>query len=136
MAESGLRYLSVADVMAIHDVAMDESDQLPTALVREGALQSAVHHPRNLAWYEQADLAEQAVEFMIHVAMAHAFVDGNKRTAVRSTEVFLKLNGVSIPDYQVYIRFADLLVSWIAAPEDKRPKIGRDLIGLVESWAT
>jgi death-on-curing protein len=121
-------------VIAIHEVAMRESDQSPTALVREDALQSAVHHPRNLGWYAQADLAEQVVEFMIHIAMAHAFVDGNKRTAVRSAEVFLELNGISIPGYADYIHLADLLVSWIAAQHDQRPKIQSALIRHVGSW--
>ena len=133
MQESGLRYLSVADVIAIHEVAMMESDQSPTALVREDALRSAVHHPRNLAWCAQATLAEQVVEFMIHIAMAPAFVDGNKRTAVRSAEVFLELKDVSIPEYKSYIRFADLLIAWIAAPEN-RDDIQGELISLVDSW--
>lgn len=134
MPDAGIRYLSTADVIAIHEVAMRESDQSPTALVREDALQSAVHHPRNLGWYAQAELAEQVVEFMIHIAMAHAFIDGNKRTAVRSAEVFLELNGVSIPAYNDYIQFADLLVSWIAAPHDERSAIKEALITLANSW--
>lgn len=131
---TGISYLSVADVIAIHEVAMRESEQSPAPLVREEALQSAVHHPRNLAWYSGAGLAEQVVEFLMHVAMAHAFVDGNKRTAVRSAEVFLELNGVSIPDAETYLRFADNLVEWIAASPENRPRIQEELITLVESW--
>lgn len=131
---TGISYLSVADVIAIHEVAMRESEQSPAPLVREEALQSAVHHPRNLAWYSGAGLAEQVVEFLMHVAMAHAFVDGNKRTAVRSAEVFLELNGVSIPDAETYLRFADNLVEWIAASPEDRPRIQEVLITLVESW--
>lgn len=131
---TGISYLSVADVIAIHEVAMRESEQSPAPLVREEALQSAVHHPRNLAWYSGAGLAEQVVEFLMHVAMAHAFVDGNKRTAVRSAEVFLELNGMSIPDAETYLRFADNLVEWIAASPEDRPRIQEVLITLVESW--
>lgn len=131
---TGISYLSVADVIAIHEVAMRESEQSPAPLIREEALQSAVHHPRNLAWYSGAGLAEQVVEFLMHVAMAHAFVDGNKRTAVRSAEVFLELNGVSIPDAETYLRFADNLVEWIAASPEDRPRIQEVLITLVESW--
>jgi len=133
-SDSDIRYLSVADVVALHEVAMTESDQSPTALVREDALQSAVHHPRNLGWYAQATLSEQVVEFMIHIAMAHPFVDGNKRTAVRSAEVFLELNGVSIPDHEAYRRFADLLVGWIAAATEQRPAVHDELVALVDSW--
>jgi prophage maintenance system killer protein len=71
---------------------------------------------------------------MVHIAMAHAFVDGNKRTAVRSAEVFLELNGISIPGYTDYIHLADLLVSWIAAQHDQRPEIQSALICHVSSW--
>jgi len=37
-----------------------------------------------------------AAAYMFHIASNHAFVDGNKRTALLAALVFLGLNGVEI----------------------------------------
>jgi death-on-curing protein len=128
-------YLTVGDVIALYDLAMQASGQSPTPLVREDALHSAVHHPRNLAWYEDASLAEQAVELMLHVALAHAWVDGNKRIATLALYMFLGRNGVTVPNEDEYRAVADLLVSWLAASPEERPGIRDDLMQRVHGWA-
>jgi death-on-curing protein len=48
------------------------------------------------AHYEQSDLITQAVLVIVGIAMAHAFLDGNKRTAAIAGAVFLDLNGYTI----------------------------------------
>ena len=126
-------YLTVADVMAIYEQAMRESDQAPAPLVREDALQRAVHHPRNLAWYQGADLAEQAVDLALEIALAHAWVDGNKRVSVRAFEVFLALNGVSIPDTD-YRRFADHFLVVVGAKPEDRAQFIAPLVAMVHHW--
>jgi death-on-curing protein len=126
-------YLTVADVIAIYERAMLESDQSPAALVREDALQRAVHHPRVLAYYEKATLAEQAVDFALELALAHAWVDGNKRVSFRSFEVFLELNGVAIPD-DGYREFADAFISVVGAKPEDRPALAGELIEMVQGW--
>jgi death on curing protein len=40
------------------------------------------------------DIFEMAAAYLFHIARNHAFVDGNKRTALLATIVFLGLNGV------------------------------------------
>jgi death on curing protein len=137
MAQSGKRpidYLSVADVIGIYDVAMRESGHQPEALIREDALASAVHHPRTLGYYEGADLIEQAVDLLARIALAHAWVDGNKRVAARSFEVFLALNGVRIPSVEEYLHAADALIAYVAASGDERETIARTLIDRVRRW--
>lgn len=134
MPLSDIQYLTVADVIALYEVAMRESGQRPDALDREDALQSAVHHPRNLGYYQDAGLAEQAVELMLHIAAAHAWVDGNKRVATMSLYAFLASNGVTAPSEPAFRTAADLMVAWLAAPAEGRPDIRDELIRLVESW--
>ena len=46
----------------------------------------------NLAAYSKADLAEIAAAYVFGIAKAHAFVDGNKRTAFVTALTFLRLN--------------------------------------------
>ena len=49
----------------------------------------------NLAAYANAVLAEIAAAYAFGIAKAHAFVDGNKRTAFVTAITFLRLNGYS-----------------------------------------
>ncbi|WP_424978212.1 type II toxin-antitoxin system death-on-curing family toxin [Leisingera sp. S232] len=47
----------------------------------------------NLAASSDADVAEVAAAYAFGIAKAHAFVDGNKRTAFVTAVTFLRLNG-------------------------------------------
>src|SRR5579859_4064040 len=86
-------YLSLADVLALHEAIMRRTGFTPAPLRDEGALESAIMRPRMAAHYEQADLIRQATLRAVGISQAHAFADGNKRTAFAATDVFLDLNG-------------------------------------------
>ena len=45
------------------------------------------------AQYENADIVTQGALLLEGIALAHAFVDGNKRTALAAITIFLKING-------------------------------------------
>lgn len=61
-----------------------------------GLLESAVAAPQasigGVSPFE--DVAEVAAAYLFYLCRSHAFVDGNKRTAMASAIVFLRLNGV------------------------------------------
>ena len=59
----------------------------------EGLLQGALQRPINKWQYENADTFGCAAAYAFGVAKAHAFVDGNKRTAFVTGVTFLRLNG-------------------------------------------
>ena len=59
----------------------------------EGLLQGALQRPINKWQYENADTFECASAYAFGIAKAHAFVDGNKRTAFVTSLTFLRLNG-------------------------------------------
>ena len=59
----------------------------------EGLLQNAMQRPVNKWQYEDADTFECAAAYAYGIAKAHAFVDGNKRTAFVTSATFLRLNG-------------------------------------------
>ena len=59
----------------------------------EGLLQGALQRPINTWQYENADTFGCAAAYAFGVAKAHAFVDGNKRTAFVTSVTFLRLNG-------------------------------------------
>ena len=59
----------------------------------EGLLQGALQRPINKWHYENADTFGCAAAYAFGIAKAHAFVDGNKRTAFVTSVTFLRLNG-------------------------------------------
>ena len=66
----------------------------------------------NRAAYEDADLFEIAAAYAYVIAKAHAFVDGNKRTAFVAAFTFLRLNGVVVrPDPGMGVRRMEDLAS-------------------------
>ncbi|MGZ3679758.1 MAG: type II toxin-antitoxin system death-on-curing family toxin [Ktedonobacterales bacterium] len=90
------RYLTVLDVIALNDEILRRSGETPLPVRDEGGLESALMRPQMAAHYENADLITQAAVLIAGVALAHAFVDGNKRTALAVGTIFLALNGLQI----------------------------------------
>ena len=88
-SSSGVTFLSVDEVLAIHDRLITRFGGL--AGVRDpGLLESALFRPRT-GYY--AGLEEMAAALFESLLMNHPFVDGNKRVAFFATDVFLRLNG-------------------------------------------
>lgn len=90
-----VNYLSVMDVIAMHQQLMAHAHQ-QSSIRDEGGLESAVMRPQMSAYYGNADLIEQAAELITGIALAHAFVDGNKRAATIAGTTFLALNGLRV----------------------------------------
>jgi death-on-curing protein len=61
-----------------------------------GLMASALDRPRNRWAYEKPSLAELAAAYAYGLARNHPFVDGNKRIAFATADVFLQLNGYEI----------------------------------------
>ena len=85
-------YPSVLDALGLHHFIMERMGQA-AALRDEGVLSGALMRPYMAARYEDADLATQAVRSIAGIALAHPFLDGNKRTAYLAGDTFLRLNG-------------------------------------------
>lgn len=92
---SAINYLEVEEVIEIHAMALDRHGGKPgfNGPQGYGLVESAVNRPRNKAYYEGADLLEQAGSLYFGLAKNHAFADGNKRIAVAATNAFLLING-------------------------------------------
>jgi death-on-curing protein len=88
-----VRYLSLADVIALHAQIVERTGQAPAPLRDETLLQSALMRPQMAAHYEGADLIRQAVLLAVGISQAQAFLDGNKRIAFAACDVFLRING-------------------------------------------
>jgi death on curing protein len=104
--------LSVADALAVHEAILAAYGG-GVGLIDEGRLESAVMRPRMAAHYEGADLYRQAVLLIAGVARAHAFVDGNKRTATLLGLLLLRRNGIHIAEDPETL--SDLVVAVVIA---------------------
>ncbi|MCQ9367498.1 type II toxin-antitoxin system death-on-curing family toxin [Brevibacterium sp. 50QC2O2] len=98
----------MAQVIGLHDTLQS------APVMNRGALESAVAQPQ--AGFGETEFypstLEKAAVLLRGVANAHAFVDGNKRTAWVTTVIFLQLNGILVmgpTDTQV-ADFVDLTV--------------------------
>jgi death on curing protein len=89
------QYLSLADVIAIHESTMRRLGDEPKPLRDEGTLESAVMRPQMSAYYEGADIVRQAALLGVGISQAQAFLDGNKRTAYLALNTFLRMNGLT-----------------------------------------
>lgn len=58
-----------------------------------GLLESALARPRNAFAYGEEDIVALAVALLAGIARAHAFEQGNKRTAFAAMRLFLNANG-------------------------------------------
>ncbi|MCY4576209.1 MAG: type II toxin-antitoxin system death-on-curing family toxin [Chloroflexi bacterium] len=84
-----IRFLTIEEVVAIHD---DLIEQFGGAFgLRDfGALESALMRPQ-IGYYQS--LIEQAAALLESLAVNHPFVDGNKRVAFGTADIFLRMNG-------------------------------------------
>lgn len=59
----------------------------------ENILESALARAENKAAYGEPTIHELAAAYLFGIARNHAFVDGNKRTAIVAAGAFLSING-------------------------------------------
>lgn len=88
--------------------------------LRESSLlEAACARPINIAAYKTPDVHTLAASYAFGISKAHAFIDGNKRTAFVACATFLRLNGHVIrPDPSEGVRMMeDLAASLVSEAE-------------------
>lgn len=106
------QFLSVADVLTIHEEQIEAYGGI-RGIRDEGLLESAVMMAQASfgGEYLHADLFEMAAADAFHIAENQAFFDGNKRTALVSTLVFLDINGCLILDDEMKLYDAMIAIA-------------------------
>lgn len=90
-------WISLEAAVAFHERQLAE--HIGGIGVRDiGLLESALAKPQNLFSYSdgQVDVAAMAASYAYGIATDHPFIDGNKRTALVVSFVFVELNGYTI----------------------------------------
>lgn len=85
-------WLDPAVILAVHEEQLAEHGG-GTGVRDAGLLESALARPHNLAAHGAPDAADLAAAYGFDLARNHPFVDGNKRSAFVTTELFLALHG-------------------------------------------
>jgi len=84
--------LGVEEVLEIH-TALIKRFGGANGLRDQGLLESALYRPQT-GYY--SDLVEMAAALFESLINNHPFIDGNKRVAFFSTDIFLRLNGYKL----------------------------------------
>ncbi len=85
-------WVPLAAILAIHDRQIARHGGAP-GMRDQALLEMGCARARNHAEYADAGLADMASAYAFGISKAHAFVDGNKRTAFVTAITFLRLNG-------------------------------------------
>ncbi|MDO8521726.1 MAG: type II toxin-antitoxin system death-on-curing family toxin [bacterium] len=90
-------YLSAEDILRLHSVVIDETGGNHGVRDRN-AIASLEHLPKQEAFGRQLypGLFQKAAVYVRNTIFSHPFIDGNKRTAMMASDVFLQLNGHEI----------------------------------------
>ena len=104
-------------------------------IINESLLYSAVENPKQGTKDQEfyPTLTEKAGILLFTLIKNHAFFDGNKRTAMLSTELFLMLNGyflnVGVDEYVEFARITaagetskQMVYAWIDKHKELTPK--------------
>jgi len=83
------QFLSVDEVLEIHKTLIEHFGG-PSGVRDLGLLESALYRPQSGYYPDLTAMSAALFESLIN---NHPFVDGNKRVAFFSTDVFLRLNG-------------------------------------------
>ena len=123
------KYLTYNEVLAIHSTAIGNNDgsQDVSCCVRyEEGLYSALAQPKQHVFGKELypTLFKKAAVYIFLITKNHPFVDGNKRTALLSSLIFLEKNGVFL-ELQKYEGYE--LVMQIARNQIEIPEIARFL---------
>jgi death-on-curing protein len=88
-------WLTRSDVEMLHDMAIKKAGG--SYGLRDGALlESALARPQNLSAYGEKDIFQLSASYAEGIARNHAFIDGNKRTALAVAMMFLRDNGYEV----------------------------------------
>ena len=128
MPADSVQFLSHDELLEIH-ARLVERFGGQSGIRDPGLLDSALFRPQT-GYYE--DLAEMGAALFESLIMNHPFVDGNKRVAFFSTDVFFRLNGykLEVTASEAYPFLIGLLQAGECTYENLLPWIRRSIVRL------
>lgn len=98
-----IRFISAEEVIAFHDRIMNVTPGVK-GMPDPGRAQALIHRVLNQHIYEDVDAVfKLAAIHLLAISRGHIFNDGNKRTALFTTLLFLRRNGIEIPGNEAMV---------------------------------
>lgn len=114
-------WLDAETVKELNRVALEEGES--HALNPGSDLEGALNRPRGHFHYRNVrSLYELAALYAIALVKAHAFQDGNKRTALLAIRAFLRVNSMDF-DYGAYDEEAAKIMTGVATGEVQQEEL-------------
>jgi len=126
-----MKYLSLEEILRLHFAVVEDFGGLH-GVRDESRLQSAVATPKQVIFgqIQYKSVHQKAAVHLRNIIADHPFVDGNKRTAVTCTGIFLMRNNYplnasskELEDFAVRVAVEHLSVEEIAAWLKRHSKI-------------
>ena len=88
-------FLDFEQVVLINKIVVEKWRGL-LGIKDKNLIESAINNPKNLFFYQNADIYTLASSYAISIIKNHGFLDGNKRTGFACMNAFLELNDIFI----------------------------------------
>jgi len=127
LQSEGVQFLSVDETLAIHERLIERFGGAP-GIRDAGLLESTLFRPQT-GYYN--DLSEMAAALFESLLLNHASIEGNKRVAFFSTDIFLRLHGwkFSVEATAVYAFLINMLEQHTCSFEVLLPWIRKSIVG-------
>ena len=104
-----MKWLSLEAILVIHEAQLELFGG--ASGIRDlGMIESALARAQNKAAYEDAPMDLLAAAYLYGFAKNHGFVDGNKRVAFLSADIFLRIKG-----YEIHARQPEIIALMLSA---------------------
>lgn len=98
-----IRFISAEEVIAFHDRIVSVTPGVK-GMPDQGRAQALIHRVLNQHISEDVDdVFKLAAIHLLAISRGHIFNDGNKRTALFTTLLFLRRNGIEIPGNEAMV---------------------------------
>lgn len=98
-----LHFISADEIIRFHDRLLMVTPGVP-GMPDAGRAEALLYRVLNKYQYEGvSDIWQLAAMHLLAIARGHIFNDGNKRTALFITLLFLKRNGISLPSNPAFV---------------------------------
>ncbi|EQA3555846.1 type II toxin-antitoxin system death-on-curing family toxin [Campylobacter upsaliensis] len=125
-----MRYLSLQEVLELHDRMIQAMDGLNGANPKQIALlDSALTQIQNDDYYPS--FIDKLTHLMFACVKFHPFIDGNKRTALLIGRTFIKINYPDSLPTDFYQKLEDIIVS-VASDEISKDELAQILSAMLK----
>ena len=111
MAEIIYRYFDLARAVEIHKFIIINSGGMTPIVVKDGGLDSILHHVRDDLYYP--NFVDKVAFLVFGLNKTHVFNDGNKRASLALSSLFLELNDHG-EEVRKYTHGMEEVVVWVA----------------------